>query len=123
LRQDKLRGRILDFGCGRGDLDKFLEGTIEQWDPNWHPEKPKGKFDTVVCIYVLNVLRPGPRRKALEDAKSYVCRGGRLYIAVRRDIKDDGPRGGGSEQFDVRLRLPSLFQKTGKFEIYEWRNE
>jgi len=120
LEHDLLTGRILDFGCGRGDLAKFLSGDIEQYDPNWHPQKPRGKFDVVTCIYVLNVLRPVPRRKALVEAKSYVRRGGRLYVAVRRDIKRDGERKWGTEQYNVTLSLPSLVKRSGSFEIYEW---
>lgn len=122
LEHDLLTGRILDFGCGRGDLVTFLDGDIEQWDPNWHPQRPRGKFDVVTCIYVLNVLRPAPRRKALADAKSYVRRGGKLYIAVRRDIKREGERSHGTEQYDVKLNLPSLMKRSGNFEIYEWSN-
>jgi len=117
-----LEGRILDFGCGRGDIARFLEGDIEQWDPNWHPKRPCGKFDTVTCVYVLNTLRKRARERALKDAMSFVRKGGRLYIAVRRDIEKDGATASGSEQYDVRLRLPSVIQRVGRFEIYEWRN-
>ena len=122
LERGLLVGRILDFGSGRGDLVTFLNGDIEQYDPNWHPEKPRGKFDVVTCIYVLNVLRPSARRKALAEAKSYVRRGGVLYVAVRRDLKRDGPRSGGTEQYNVKLRMPSLVKRAGGYEIYEWRN-
>lgn len=124
FQQNRLEGRILDFGCGRGDVAQFLDGDIEQWDPNWHPKRPRGKFDTVTCIYVLNVLRDEPRREALADAKSFVRKGGRLYVAVRRDLDGDtGTKKWGTEQYDVRLRLPSFMRKVGAFEIYEWRNE
>lgn len=122
LEHDLLAGRILDFGCGRGDLVKFLDGDIEQYDPNWHPKKPRGKFDVVTCIYVLNVLRPVPRRTALAEAKAYVRRGGKLYVAVRRDIERDGERKWGTEQYNVKLNLPSLMKRSGNFEIYEWSN-
>ena len=122
LERGLLAGRILDFGSGKGDLTRFLNGNIEQYDPNWYPKKPRGKFDVVTCIYVLNVLRPSARRKALAEAKSYVRPGGVLYIAVRRDLKCDGPRKWGTEQYDVKFRLPSLMKRAGNFEIYEWRN-
>ena len=120
LDHDLLVGRILDFGCGRGDLATFLDGDIEQWDPNWHPQKPRGKFDVVVCIYVLNVIRVGWRTQVLKGAMSYVRRGGKLYIAVRRDIERDGEVESGAEQYDVKLNMPSLMERSGKFEIYEW---
>ena len=117
-----LRGRILDFGCGRGDIGRFLDGDIEQWDPNWYPKRPRGKFDTVTCIYVLNTLSGNVRESALKDAMSFVRKGGRLFVAVRRDVEKEGTTASGSEQYDVRLCLPSVMQKVGKFEIYEWRN-
>ncbi len=122
LEHDLLAGRILDFGCGRGDLVKFLDGDIEQYDPNWSPKKPRGKFDVVVCIYVLNVLGVLERGPAFADAMSYVRRGGKLYIAVRRDIKHEGERRHGTEQYDVKLNLPALMKRSGNFEIYEWSN-
>jgi len=123
FQEGLLEGRILDFGCGHGDLARFLEGDIEQYDPNWFPEKPEGKFDVVVCIYVLNTLRTRARRKALREAKSYVRHGGVLYVAVRRDVLIEGPRNGGTEQYQVDLRMKSLVRKPVRFEIYEWRNE
>jgi len=54
---------------------------------------------------------------------SFVRRGGTLYVAVRRDLKSQGVRPGGTEQYDVHLRFPSLHKKSGSYEIYEWRNE
>lgn len=116
-----LEGRILDFGSGKGDLDKFLDGDIHEWDPNFHPRRPRGKFDVVCCIYVLNVLRPAERRLALEDAREYVRPGGCLYVAVRRDPYDEGPTTKGTEQYHVRLRMRSLVHRRGSFEIYFWK--
>ncbi len=120
LEHDLLAGRILDFGAGRGDLHTFLDGDIEQWDPEFHPWLPAGKFDVVTCIYVLNVLRPQVRRGALAHAKQYVRSGGCLYVAVRRDAFDEGPTTRGTEQFHVRLRMKSLVHRKGAFEIYVW---
>lgn len=123
LGRGLLEGRILDYGCGKGDLVKFLDGDIEQWDPHFHPTLPKGKFDVVCCIYVLNVLRPQERRQALAKAKKYVRRDGHLYVAVRRDAFKEGPTSTGTEQYYVRLRMKSLAHCRGLFEIYEWKND
>ncbi len=121
--QGLLRRRILDFGCGRGDLARFLDDrNVYQWDPHHHPTTPIGLFDTVVCIYVLNVLSPSPRRRALWAAKEYVRRGGCLYVAVRRDLQREGLTSAGTSQYNVVLRLPSLVRRS-RFEIYTWRND
>lgn len=134
LKMGHLRGRVLDFGCGRGDLAEFIAAfpgckpeshfpsEIYQWDPNWQPKRPRGKFDTVACIYVLNVLPPAARKKALQDAQSFVRNGGRLYVAVRRDL--DTEPNVGPDQYSVKLgqSFRSIYRRSGKFEIYEWVN-
>jgi len=119
--QGLLVGRILDYGCGRGDLRKFLGDHIEQWDPHYFPTpRPKGKFDTVVLIYVLNVLSTPKRRQAIRAAQNYVRYGGNLFVAVRRDIKQEGKTSRGTSQFNVRMRLRSVVHKPSSFEIYQW---
>jgi len=59
---------------------------------------------------------------AISGARSFTRKDGQTYFAVRRDIKNQGVRSGGTEQFDVKLRLPSLVKKAGAFEIYHWPN-
>ena len=120
LEQGLLCGRIFDFGCGRGDLARFLDGDIAQWDPHHFPHLPRGKFDVVTAIYVLNVLPPKRRNGALEYAKSFVRRGGHLYVAVRRDVKKQGRTSIGTLQYNVNLDLPSLVCRAGNFQLYEW---
>jgi len=80
-----LRGRILDFGSGQGVDAKALGATA--YDPH-HPSArvrtlPKGPFDTVLGLYVLNVLPPTERTAALRLAASAVKPGGSLVLAVR----------------------------------------
>jgi hypothetical protein len=49
-----LRGRVLDYGCGRGgDTERI---GCEGYDPHFRPEQPVGKFDTIMCNFVLNVI-------------------------------------------------------------------
>jgi hypothetical protein len=82
---DVLVGRVLDYGCGRGEDAALLGAT--GFDPH-HPRAgvrrpPRGTFDTVLLTYVVNVL---PRREAaaaLADAARYVRRGGYLAVASR----------------------------------------
>lgn len=118
LEQGLLVGRVLDFGCGRGDLAKFLDGDIEQYDPHYAPDKPSGKFDVVVCNYVLNVMGWRRRKRALAEARSYVKPGGHLYVAVRRDIVREGATSKGTRQYTVKMRQPSLVC-CRNFEIYD----
>ena len=80
-----LQGRILDFGSGQGVDAKALGATA--YDPH-HPSArvrtlPKGPFDTVLGLYVLNVLPPTERAAALRLAASAVKPGGSLVLAVR----------------------------------------
>ena len=59
LQYDLLKGRVLDFGCGFGyDTDELKRRgyDITGYDYYYRPEYPEGKFDTIVCVYVLNVL-------------------------------------------------------------------
>lgn len=134
LKRGLLVGEVLDYGCGKCDLEKFIEACpgakhfphkIVSWDPNFHPTRPREKFDTVVCIYVLNVLDPISRKKALLDAQGYVKNNGRLYIAVRRDIKRKTQTYPGVIQYPVKLQDPfvSIFKRSGGFEIYEWSRQ
>lgn len=62
LQHNLLKGRILDFGCGYGfDTDELKRQgyNITGYDYYYYrPEYPVGKFDTILCNYVLNVLEP-----------------------------------------------------------------
>ena len=61
LQHGMLKGRILDFGCGFGfDADELkCQGyDIIGYDYYYRPEYPDGKFDTILCNYVLDVLEP-----------------------------------------------------------------
>jgi 2-polyprenyl-3-methyl-5-hydroxy-6-metoxy-1,4-benzoquinol methylase len=118
-KQGLLKGRILDFGCGKGDLKLFLDGNIEEYDPHYKPEKPKGKFDVVVCNYVLNVLTQESREKALVEAQSFLAPGGSVYVSVRRDLLKNKPSTFGVRQFHVTFPPnKSLYKKSGGYEIY-----
>lgn len=118
LDQGLLVGRILDFGCGKGDLASFLAGDIEEYDPYYVPQRPRGKFDVVVCNYVLCVLPKKARAKALQDARRYVRASGALYASVRRDLLSSQPGTLGTRQFHLELTFPTLVHRRGQFEIY-----
>jgi len=81
-----LEGRVLDFGCGRGqDADAL---GIQGYDPHWRTEKPEGRYDVVTCNYVLNVLRLRKEREmVVQEILGLLEQGGVAYFTVRRDIK------------------------------------
>lgn len=94
-----ISGKVLDFGCGDGTDVAFLreEGfKVTGYDPNT-PEfskMPRGKFDTVLCTYVLNVLEaPAP---VLEEAWAKVRKGGMLVVTCRgeSDVNYHARKGG-----------------------------
>jgi hypothetical protein len=75
-------GSVLDFGSGRGaDCTNHPQARVR--------ELPKGRFDTVLVTYVLNVLARDDREAALRTAAAKVAPGGVLLLAVR-DQGDSG---------------------------------
>lgn len=102
-----IKGRVLDFGCGRGyDVDKLhsVHGMDAYgYDPHYAPNMPKGPFDTVTMIYVLNTIPDvTTRMNAIQDALAQLKVGGILYMAIRTDKKAlTGWKRNGTWQGDV----------------------
>ncbi len=96
LEHGHLTGRILDYGCGKGDLSRFTDLDVTDYDPHFAPELPPklargGGFDVVYMGYVLNVLTsPAERSEAVRAASWHLATRGRLYASVRRDIPKSG---------------------------------
>jgi len=110
---DLLHGRVLDYGCGRG-ADATLLG-IEGYDPHFYSTFPVGKFDVIMCNYVLNVVSPRMGFGILEVIEGLLRPNGSAYVSVRRDIGET------DSQRNVTLPLPVLVENAG-FCIYElWR--
>ena len=114
----KLYGRCLDYGCGRG-FDAVNLG-LEAYDPYWGDEMPSGSFDTIICIYVLNVVTEELQQSVIKDIENHLSPGGLAYFAVRRDIAKDSPGRGCTERVVHLTDLDSI-KKTSNFEIYELR--
>jgi len=90
-----VQGRVLDFGCGLGADIGFLRGNqIDAigYDPHYMPTYPVGKFDTILCHYVLNVLLAEEQAHVLMAIAELLKPTGRAYFTVRRDIKQSGFR-------------------------------
>lgn len=111
--------KILDYGCGRGADADFL--GCDGWDPQTdnprHKQYPTGKYDVVLCTYVLNVLHcPSEREQVIQRVTSLLAPGGRAYFTVRRDI----PKTGTPTQAYVVLPGMSLVRLNTKLEIGLW---
>lgn len=124
-----LKGRILDYGCGRGfDTIQLSEDgyECECYDPHFQPIMPTGRFDTIICIYVINVLEKHDQRALQADVEARLNLGGHAYFAVRRDIRHEGWREHSYNKFtyqeNAKMDLPIIY-KTHKFVIYDLHNE
>jgi SAM-dependent methyltransferase len=94
LDDHQIIGRVLDYGCGHGaDVAhlKSLGYDVVGWDPTWSTDIPQGKFDTVLCTYVLNVVSERDADEIAKATREYLrndkC-GGKIFYTVRADTKD-----------------------------------
>lgn len=118
--QGLLKGRVLDYGAGRGQDARLLDA--EAYDPWFYPDMPKGKFDTIICNYVLNVLPDVcDRCDVLKSMRKLIKKSGSIYISVRRDKKNlKGYTRTGTWQGLVEYDLPVVHEKKGQYIIYKY---
>jgi len=128
LQNRLIHGRVLDFGCGLGADVTFLRGKgfdVTGYDPHYAPDPPQGKFDTILCLYVLNVLLPEEQAHTLMAVAELLQPDGRAYFAVRRDIQKDGFRTHlkhGTQVYQCSVKLPyRSILRNQNAEIYEYR--
>ena len=112
--------RVLDYGCGRGFNAEHL--GFDKYDPYYFPDKPQGKYDAIVCEYVLNVIAdPVERYQTIIDALSYLAGGGVAFFVVRCDIKKAGYTSRGTYQCRVNLSDimgDAIIFKYNKYAVY-----
>ena len=88
---------------------------MDKYDPYYFPEYPHRKYDTITCIYVLNVIQNEKERDdVVENIQDLLKLKGTAYIAVRRDI----PKNGTESQVWVELDLP-IIRNHPNYTIYE----
>lgn len=80
---------ILDFGCGHGK-DADIIGW-SKYDPATFPVFPRQQFDGIVCVYVLCILPDDHRKAVLIQLNNLLKDDGKVFIAVRADLKQDRP--------------------------------
>ncbi len=129
LKQKKIIGKILDFGCGIGkDVEILKEKGFDiiGYDPYYFPEFPNDKFDTILCFYVLNVLLPEEQAEVLMNVSNLLKPDGKAYFAVRRDIQFEGFRihkVHKKETYQCLIKLAYLsIYKNENCEIYEYEH-
>lgn len=92
----RLRGKILDFGCGR---DVPVSGVqIARYDPAYQPDLTTltEQYDTITLNYVLNVIPlEAHRAQLLLALRALLNPGGRLLIAVYRKGDQDSKTAAG----------------------------
>ena len=116
-KQGLLIGRLLDFGCGRG-TDAAAFG-MDAYDPHWRSDlKSTGPYDTILCIYVLNVVSEETQEEILAELRSLLSVSGHAYVAVRRDLPREGRKGRGVWQRYVVLDEP-LVREISTYAIYQ----
>lgn len=130
LRQKNLlKGNILDFGCGFGKDVEVLKKCgfdVTGYDPHYFPQFPTIQYDTILCIYVLNVLQETAQRDVVMHVSSLLKPNGKAYFAVRRDIQFEGFRTHKlhhkpTYQCLVKLPFKSVFLNDS-CEIYEYQH-
>ncbi len=127
LNNNLLQGRVLDFGCGLGNDVKLLNQKgfdVTGYDPYYFPEYPDDKFETIICFYVLNVLFAENQANVLMEVSHLLKPGGKVYYAVRRDLKKEGFREHyvhkkPTYQCNVKLPFKSVYLDE-RCEIYEY---
>jgi diadenosine tetraphosphate (Ap4A) HIT family hydrolase len=128
LNRNLLKGEVLDFGCGFGkDVELLKEKGINivGYDKHYFPNFPSKKFDTIICFYVLNVLLPEEQSTVLMKLSKLINPDGKIYFAVRRDVRFEGFRNHKihqkpTYQCNVKLPFKSIF-KNENCEIYEYQ--
>lgn len=126
---EHINGRVLDFGCGYGaDVDFLAEKgfDVTGYDSHHAPTYPEGRFDTILCHYVLNVLFRKEQSRVLMEVAELLRPSGTAYFTVRRDLRRPGFRMHRKHrrqtyQCNVILPYESLI-RTEFCEIYRYRH-
>lgn len=129
LNHGLLKGRILDYGCGWGyDTDELAKQGLDivGYDNYYRKDWPQGKFDTIICNYVLNVLEPYEQAEVMMNVSNLLTPQGYAYFAVRRDLQEEGFRLHAiykeyTYQCNVKLPFKSLVANSS-FELYQYQH-
>ncbi len=129
FERNLLINEVLDFGCGLGKDVEILKNrgiNIVGYDPHFYNKFPDQKFDTIICVYVLNVLLPQEQARVIYQISRLLKERGRAYFAVRRDVQYPGYRmhkihKEKTYQCNVKLPFKSIYINES-VEIYEYQH-
>jgi len=121
IEHNMLCGDVLDYGCGRG-YDATL-CNFAKYDPYYSPDMPVGRFDYIMCNYVLNVIPDEDERESvINDIRGRLLPGGIAYVSVRNDKKNlNGYTSKGTWQGLIELDLP-VVTSNANFTMYKLEN-
>ena len=129
LQHGMLKGRILDFGCGFGfDADELKRQgyDIAGYDYYYRPKYPEGKFDTILCNYVLNVLEQYAQAEVMMNVTNLLHPYGTAFFAVQRDLKEEGFRLHAIHRqytYQCNVHLPFLsLECNADYELYQYNH-
>jgi len=129
FQRGMIHGKVLDFGCGTGTDVAFLNSQnvdVSGYDPFYAPQYPDGRFDTILCHYVLNVLLPEEQVQVLMAVSELLRPTGRAYFTVRRDIKKAGYRNHikfNQQVYQCNVILPlESITRAEHCEVYEYQH-
>jgi 2-polyprenyl-3-methyl-5-hydroxy-6-metoxy-1,4-benzoquinol methylase len=111
-----LRGLVLDYGCGYGMDAEWLQA--DKYDPVHYDVAVFGRYDTILCTYVLNTIRlKADRAVVLEHVKCLLKSDGRAFITVRRDVRGCERT---SKGWQCRVTVPGAISlwRCNSYEIY-----
>lgn len=128
LDLELIKGKVLDFGCGFGTDAKFLSKhgfEVDNYDKFYFPKLPSQKYQTILCNYVLNVIKPINQSDVIVQISDLLHKNGTAFFAVRRDIARPGFRFHKihqeyTYQCNVELSFQSIF-KNDSTEIYAFK--
>ncbi len=104
---------VLDFGCGRGDDCKAY--GWDGFDPAFTATWTEQHYDFVICTYVLNVVTRSVQSRILKTIREL---GDIQYVAVRRDLPQQGKPGRGCYQRYVTLSKAAVVTENKGFCLY-----
>ena len=112
-----IRSPVLDFGSGHGEDAKWLRSKgyqVREYDPNFDgvSEMPDGKYNTVLCTYVLNVLPKNQEAKIVKQVMARLRPNGDAFFAVRGDVKKAGKTNRGYQR-PVKMNAEIVAKPSG----------
>jgi hypothetical protein len=108
LDQSRIRGRVLDYGCGLGfDADQL---GWDAFDPYYRTAEPVGPYDIIVVNHVVNILTRESRANLFARIDGLLTEEGAAYVSTARNIPTLGKWGPRRRiQNYVVLDLPNVY--------------